>query len=82
MSTVGFISKRDWRFPDLDETFLGKDGYVYFIEHESVKEWLTREHEWTTDPLKAMPFFSEISAKTYAVGNGFSGWRVREHKTF
>ena len=84
----GFIAKKRWMFPQLpdddygymDKLFLDSDKYVYFIEDETTRKWLTKEHEWTLDPLKALSFKSDMKARTYAVENKFTGWIITEHE--
>lgn len=51
----------------LTEDFLGRDGYVWFIELESTGEWITEENKLTRDHLYAKQFKSKMSAVEYCI---------------
>lgn len=76
MSTQGFIAKDDFRFPNLDEMFLGDGEHIYLIEDVETCKWLTERHGWTLKISEALQFTSNIKAKTYAVENNLSGWII------
>ena len=56
----------DWR---MDELFLDSEKYVYFIEDEITHKLFSKkmDEEWTSNPLDAMSFKSDMKARTFAV---------------
>ncbi len=82
MTTLGFFARnnRDSIFR-MEEIFTDSDKYVYFIEDEKTNEWLTKDSEWTKDPLNAMKFKSDMAARTYAVSLRTAvRWVITEHE--
>jgi len=65
----------------MHEDFIGRDGYVWFIEQDGTNLWLTESGELTNDPLKAMQFKARMIAIAEKIGrNLHKGWTATEHE--
>lgn len=63
------LDRREYFIPD----------YIYFLENKN-EQWLTEDHSFTKDPLKAMQFDSEGYAITYMAHYNITDCKVTEHE--
>ena len=66
----------------LNDTFLPKKGYVWFVEFIPSQSWISSESETLTkDPIKALKFDTEIKALQYIIENKLgSNFKPTEHE--
>jgi len=79
---TGYFSRSDNDALDsMHEDFIGRDGYVWFIEQEETQLWLMESGELTSDPSKAMQFKARMIAIAEKVRrNLHKGWKATEHE--
>ena len=82
METLEFFARRDpTSLGHLEDIFLPKEGYLWFIEDLRTNKWLTEEDTWTKDALLAKKFITEIQALKYQISAGLSNnCQPTEHK--
>lgn len=79
MTTQGLYSRNN-NDDILTILFAISDRYVYFIENPITHAWITKSHNWTIQPDKALSFKNKMAALSYKIRHLKAEYIITEHE--